>query len=92
MINGGLKVARQYYQQRAIPMAAFDQNLERMYPGIPQHRVKPAWKALLKMFKQFLLIHRPTQIQIHGPPVLSIGGKGQKQAVGLPRAAIRKVF
>ena len=58
MINGWLKPARQYYQQQAIPMAAFELDLERMYPSIPRHRVKPAWKALLKRFKQFLLIHR----------------------------------
>ena len=35
MINGWLKPAPQYYQQRAVPMAAFELDLERMYPSIP---------------------------------------------------------
>ena len=86
MINGWLKPAHHYYQRHAIPMAAFEMDLERMYPSIPRHRVKPAWKALLRRFKQFLLIHRnDDQCYVYC-------GKGRGPAVGLPGPPVKQVL
>ena len=77
MINGWLKPAYQYYQQHAIPMQAFKLDPERMYPSIPRHRVKPAWKALLKRFEQFMPMDRQDD-QCY----VSVARGGDRQSVG----------